>query len=416
MKKARALSALSTLSALASVSPAATAQPGLVLYGVADAGIHHVRGLRGGPVSTLASGIMEGSRLGVRGSEDLGAGWRVVFAMEHRAELDTGGISNRPLSRDQLPDRLSQAAHLGLPGSLQPAASAVAGSIGSTVGANLAGSFWDRQVHVGLVTPAGAVLAGRQYTPAYEVTASFDTLATQSSLAAGQVAAAPTAIDLRVGNAVAWRMQKGLYAASAMLGAGENQPSTGRFVGGMAMVRKDTHAAGVGYNSRRNERGGRSLRTVAAGASAKVGRGRLHGLALLARDENPSGVSTIAAQLTPTTGSAAAGLVQSAFVRALRQDGRLWHVGYKLPVGAHAFYLAYTRWNDRTAANADVASYGMAWSHALSPRTDLNLVLARFDNRHLGQAAPGGAGFFGGVTASAGRDATGVAFGLRHRF
>ena len=41
---------------------------------------------------------------------------------------------------------------------------------------------WDRQIYVGLVTPFGAVLAGRQYTPAYELSAAFDVMGTQSSL------------------------------------------------------------------------------------------------------------------------------------------------------------------------------------------------------------------------------------------
>ena len=66
--------------------------------------------------------------------------------------------------------------------------------------------------------------------------------------------------------------------------------------------------------------------------------------------------------------------------------------------------------------NADVASYGMAYSYALSPRTDLNAVITRFENTGLGQAAPGGAGYLGGVTASAGTDSTSLALGIRHRF
>ncbi len=68
------------------------------------------------------------------------------------------------------------------------------------------------------------------------------------------------------------------------------------------------------------------------------------------------------------------------------------------------------------SANADVSSYGVVYSYALSKRTDLNAVLALFDNKGLGQAAPGQAGFLGGFTESAGTDATNVAFGIRHRF
>ncbi len=316
----------------------------------------------------------------------------------------------------QAPDRLSQAARLGLPAALQPAVTSVAGSIGSGIGVNLAGNFWDRQIYLGLVTPVGAVLAGRQYTPAYEISGTYDTLGTQSSLAAGQVATFPSAVDIRVSNAVAYRVQKGRYTASAMVAAGENQATTGRLVGGLAKYQTDAFSAGLGYNTRRNERGQRSLRTLSGGASARLGPGSLSGLLMVVRDDNPSAISGITAQLTPAVGAAAASLVQNAFMQALRQDGRLMHAGYKLPLGVHTLYVAYSRWNDRTASNADVASYGVAYTYTLSKRTDLNLVAARFDNRNLGQAAPGGAGFLGGVTASAGRDATNLAVGLRHRF
>ena len=84
--------------------------------------------------------------------------------------------------------------------------------------------------------------------------------------------------------------------------------------------------------------------------------------------------------------------------------------------GPNTFYVAYNNYNDRKAANADVTSYGVAYSYALSKRTDLNAVVTRFDNKGLGQAAPGQAGSLGGVTASAATDSTGLAVGIRHRF
>jgi hypothetical protein len=52
----------------------------------------------------------------------------------------------------------------------------------------------------------------------------------------------------------------------------------------------------------------------------------------------------------------------------------------------------------------------------LSKRTDLNVVLTHFDNKNLAQAAPGQAGFLGGVTKSAGTDSNSFALGVRHRF
>lgn len=92
------------------------------------------------------------------------------------------------------------------------------------------------------------------------------------------------------------------------------------------------------------------------------------------------------------------------------------HVGYRLPLGQSTFYVAYNRLDDKRAVNADTSSYGAVYSYALSKRTDINAVAARFVNSRLAQAAPGGAGYLGGVTASAGTDSTSLALGVRHRF
>ena len=118
----------------------------------------------------------------------------------------------------------------------------------------------------------------------------------------------------------------------------------------------------------------------------------------------------------PGAGPAAAALVADAFNNALRQDAQFAHIGYKMTTGANTFYVAYTAVNDKRASNADVATYGVAYTYSLSKRTDLNAVLTHFDNKNLAQAAPGQAGFLGGVTKSAGTDANSLAFGIRHRF
>lgn len=72
--------------------------------------------------------------------------------------------------------------------------------------------------------------------------------------------------------------------------------------------------------------------------------------------------------------------------------------------------------NDRTSQNADTDSFGVTVSHELSKRTDVYGVLVRFNNNANGQLSPGGAGYLGGFTRSAGVDSTAVALGLRHRY
>ena len=409
-----------TLSALSAACVASFAQGAntVTLYGIVDVGVQRVTGYAKGTDTALVSGIMEGSRFGLRGNEDIGGGYRAIFTLENRTEANTGSLSSRPPSGSQIPDRLNQAALLGLPGALQPAVSGVAAQIGSGIGVNLANNFWDRQAYVGLVTPFGAVLAGRQYTPAYEMNAAFDTMGTQSSLAAGQVASIPSSIDIRYSNALQYRIVQGPISAALMYAFGgvSGNNSANRLVGAFGMYRTTAFAAGIGYNQRNNDVGAKSLRSLVLGASAMVGPGKLSGMVVQYKDDNPSGVSTIATSLTPLVGAAGAGLVQAAFTNALKQDGRLMHIGYKLETGPNTFYVAYTGANDRRAANADVASYGVAYSYALSKRTDLNAVATHFNNKNLAQAAPGQAGFLGGVTATAGTDSNSVAFGIRHRF
>lgn len=411
-----------TLTLLAAASGACVAQTAtpnsVTLYGIVDVGVQRVSGYKNGTDTALVSGIMEGSRFGLRGNEDLGGGWRAIFTMENRTEANTGGISSRPASGTQVPDRLNQAALLGLPGALQPAVAGVAANIGATLGVNLAGNFWDRQVYVGLVTPYGAILAGRQYTPAYETSAAFDIMGTQSSLAAGQVASIPSSIDIRLSNAVQYRIVLGGLTASAMYAFGgvSGNNSANRFGGVMATYRMGGLLVGAAFNKRKNDLGLDSLESTVIGASYDIGPGKLSGMVVKYKDDNPSGVSTIATGLTPLVGAAGAALVQGAFTNALKQDARLVHIGYKMTTGPNTFYVAYSAANDMRAANADVASYGVAYSYSLSKRTDLNAVLTHFDNKNLAQAAPGQAGFLGGVTSSAGTDSNSVAFGIRHRF
>lgn len=398
---------------------AQTVPNSVTMYGILDAGVQNVSGYRGGSNTSLVSGIMDGSRWGLRGSEDLGGGYRALFLAESRIEVNNGSGSNRPPSGLQVPDRLSQAALMGLPAALQPAVSNVSNSLASGgLGVNLPGRFWDRQIYVGLVTPFGAVLAGRQYTPGYEVSATFDTMQTQSSLAAGQAAAFPGATEIRISNSVQYRIQLGGLSASAMYGFTDlaNNQSANQFYGGMGMYKGSWFSAGVGFNQSYNELGQKSLKSAVAGATVDVGPGKLFGQYTTFKDDNPRNLSTIAAQVAPSTGAAAAVLVQNAFINGFKQDGLLMHVGYKMEIGPNTFYVAYSDFNDKTSFDADTTSYGVAYSYALSKRTDLNAVYTHFDNTGLGQAAPGQAGFIGGVTKSAGTDANSVAVGIRHRF
>lgn len=433
---------------------AASAQSSVTLYGLADVGLNHVSGQE--PKTRMSSGIMEGSRWGLRGTEDLGGGYKAIFVTESRIELDTGANSNRPASGTRVPDRfvdldnfafplplsafgLSPAQFLALPAAQRQAIGAftttsagalaaqqatinqVAAGVGQGIGVNLENRLFDRQAFVGLVTPFGALLMGRQYTPGYEMFYRFDAMQTESSLSAAQIATLPPAIDIRRDNTIAYRVEKDGWVGTLSYSFGERpgSASEGRFIGANAYYRGERFGGGVAYNGAKNSAGDSALRNIVVGAYADLGPGRLSALAASAKDDNPDAAVQIRANLAnPSLGIPLP--VQLAlgngFEEALRQDSRLYHLGYRITSGRHTVTLAYNHLRDRIHDDADVSSYGAVYSYGFSKRTDINLVLTRFNNDDQAQAAPGGNGFFGGVTSEAGRDATNFAIALRHRF
>ena len=402
----------------------ANAQSTVTLYGIADVGVTQVTGLKAGSVTQVASGIMEGSRWGLKGNEDLGGGYRTVFTLESRFELDTGSVSSRPISGSQLSDRFSDATLLGLPTALQPAVTGVAGLLANEYGVNVGANgnrLFDRQAFVGLVTPFGGFLAGRQYTPAFETTATYDIMGTQSALAAGQIVAFPAVLEIRASNSLVYRIQQGGISGSLMYAAGEvaGDADKSRLIGLNANYKADAFSVGFGYNTKNNELGNKSLTTAVLGASMNFGSSTVSSLVAKITDDNPSSLSSISAGLQAAPFNVPANFanaVQNAYINAFKQDGTLFHIGYRYVTGPSTISVAYNSYNDNRPADADVSSYGVAYSYALSKRTDLNAVLVRFDNKNLAQVAPGGNGYIGGVTASAGTDSTGLALGIRHRF
>ena len=410
---------------------AAMAQSTVTLYGLVDAGYNRVSGMRNGTVNSMASGIMEGSRFGFKGNEDLGSGYKAIFTLENRLELDTGGTSNRPNSSPQLPDRVATSVRGSLLQSLPaPVITALGGpagvaglvgtlnaGLGSSFGVNLGNTLFDRQAFAGLVTPVGAFTLGRQYTPAYLVTASFDASQTQSSLAAGQVATLPVSFDIRQNNSFQYGIALNGVTATLMYGAGEaaGNSSANRLLGGMVIYKGNGFGLGYGHNEKKNEFGQKSLTNDVFGANVNVGPGTFYAQYATIKDQNPSGLSPFIAGL-PATLAPFAPTFRSAYEAAFRLDARLYHVGYRFTMGPHTIVTAYNRLDDKRAVNADTDSYGATYTYALSKRTNLNAVLTRFNNKGQGQAAPGGNGFFGGVTASAGTDSTNIALGIRHAF
>jgi predicted porin len=81
---------LLALAVLASFASAASAQSSVTVYGLVDAGITAERGSTDGSITKLATGVQQGSRLGFKGTEDLGNGLKANFQLESGFNLDTG--------------------------------------------------------------------------------------------------------------------------------------------------------------------------------------------------------------------------------------------------------------------------------------------------------------------------------------
>ncbi|WKB54058.1 porin [Eleftheria terrae] len=106
---------------------AANAQSSVTIYGVADAFFQYAKADKS--VTRLQSGGLNGSRIGFRGTEDLGGGLRAIFTIESGINLDDG--------------------------------------------TNGQGAMWGRQAFVGLGGNFGTVTLGRQYSSLYFASGDF---------------------------------------------------------------------------------------------------------------------------------------------------------------------------------------------------------------------------------------------------
>ena len=104
--KRTALSMIS-LAALATATSAAHAQTSVTLYGTIDTGITYVHNASGNnslwSLGNTSAGNLSGTRWGLKGSEDLGAGLKAIFQLESGFDSSTGklGQGSRLFGRGQ---------------------------------------------------------------------------------------------------------------------------------------------------------------------------------------------------------------------------------------------------------------------------------------------------------------------------
>ena len=91
-------------------------------------------------------------------------------------------------------------------------------------------------------------------------------------------------------------------------------------------------------------------------------------------------------------------------------------LGVQIPVTTVSkVYFGYAKANDASAANNDVDSWGIQYSHELSKRTLLYGGYQRLSNDNLAKGTVlSNTG--GRATVAAGANTTGYGFGVRHTF
>jgi predicted porin len=83
---------LLTLAALGTFAGAAQAQSSVTLYGIVDAGVLYSNNIGGPNLYGASSSNLQGSRWGLRGTEDLGGGLKVRFVLENGFNVFSGRL------------------------------------------------------------------------------------------------------------------------------------------------------------------------------------------------------------------------------------------------------------------------------------------------------------------------------------
>lgn len=88
--------------AVMAAAGAASAQSSVQLYGIADVWFGGVKATGSKAQTVLEDGGVDGSRFGLKGSEDLGGGLKAIFTLEQGFKLDTGAqeVANQAFSRE----------------------------------------------------------------------------------------------------------------------------------------------------------------------------------------------------------------------------------------------------------------------------------------------------------------------------
>jgi predicted porin len=353
---------LISLAVLAAASSAAHAQSNVTIYGIVDAGIAYEQGGKNGNVTKVSSGIGSASRIGFKGTEDLGGGLSAVFVLEGGVKADTG---------EQ----------------------------------DVAGSIFQRQAFVGLSSKeAGTLTLGRQYTPWYNALAQVGD-PFQAGLAGSAKNLFPASgNNQRFSNSVIYKTPEfNGVSADVAYGFGEqNGSSTGRQLSASLMYSNGPLNARLAYLNHNNdtstgtvitERGIGHNTLLAVNYDFQVAKayfmfGQNKGL-------NSSPLPNASAYTTAAV--------------AASTDNRNYLVGASVPVSAAGNVIASWSKVDDKEFSRDADQWAIGYTHNLSKRTQTYIAYAKIKNKN-------GASYTVGNNSEAGTGDKAFNIGMKHSF
>ncbi|MEO8600530.1 MAG: porin, partial [bacterium] len=301
---------------------------------------------------------------------------------------------------------------------------------------NFNGALFDRTSMVGLITPVGAVLAGRMYTPGYEVLAGADTFETGTAgswggIANGNAGLLTAGIAIRSSRSLQYRIELPSGISAALMYGFKNSGYIDldkRFYAANVMYKANGFKVGVGYNNGQDQDGNSGLISTVIGGSYETGPFKFFGGYMNQRNENSVVVplltsltwdAGIAPTLTTQPAALQAALRQS-YVDTLKKNFKLnadsYSVGMHYKLGNGRVMGSVSHQNDKTAYDNDATQYAIGYDYNLSKRTDIYTVLAYIKNQNSAQYAPGAASASGGFTSDGGVSGKAFQVGMRHRF
>ena len=344
---------------------AAFAQTSVNIYGVADAGFVHESGGAAGSVNKITSGVGSASRLGFRGSENLGDGLSAIFTLETGARIDTGEL-------------------------------------------DATNTIFNRQAFVGLKSKAGTLTLGRQYTPWHNALAQVaDPFGT--GFAGGSKNLFPDfGTNVRTSNTIVYSapVHSGV-SADVAYSAGEQAGSNkaGRQFGASLGYANGPLNVRLAYNNKNSD--------VAAAPGVTAVSRTIGTNVLLAANYDFKVVKAYFAYGVDKGFNSAplgnSGNPYGGVKPTASTDGNEILVGFAAPLGQGRLLGSYMRKNDKTSFNQDAHSWGIGYLYALSKRTDLYAVYGAITNKN-------GAGYTVANNSESGTGNHASNLGVRHTF